>query len=144
MGHENKLVSLYDYAHDTVLNIALDAVQLDELPDKPRYCYVLKNENNGLFKIGRTSDLFGRIRQINTQGGGGISLLFAAEIYTFNTSERVLESVLHCYYKNKKVIGEWFSLESKDIFDIYEFMNNSLIDDFIQTEDFDTQYDNIF
>lgn len=82
--------------------------------------YIIKNTLNGLFKIGRSSNIKNRLITINSILGGVCDLIL--------TINHDCESMLHCNYSNQNVFGEWFILSENDICDIadYSFGENLL------------------
>lgn len=65
---------------------------------------------NGLVKIGRTSNLERRIRQIEKQCGR------VEVLHTIKTnSDRDHEKMFHFMFRDKRVSGEWFELNASDL-----------------------------
>lgn len=64
------------------------------------YTYILKEENNNLFKIGKTENIARRVRSLQTGNSRKLRL-----IGYFTTD---IEHDLHTLFKEKWVKGEWF------------------------------------
>ena len=82
------------------------------------HVYVFANECNHLCKIGITSDLRSRIKQVQSACGQPICRVLAIELSSYDEDCKVVEAALHKYFKNKRVHGEWFNLSHRDIIEI--------------------------
>lgn len=72
------------------------------------YVYIIKS--NGLYKIGRATNLDGRLAQLRTAAP------FLQEIHTIRSREfRELEAWLHWHFRDKRIAGEWFTLNGDDL-----------------------------
>mgnify|MGYP003660112683 CR=1 FL=1 len=87
---------------------------------KQDYLYII--ENNGLYKIGYTSDWKKRLQQYKTHLGLVNVIYLTKQIDCF-----YLESELHILFKDKRDIGEWFSLNRNDLFDAIKFCSSKII-----------------
>lgn|SRR5574341_1266238 len=78
------------------------------------YLYIIISAN-GLFKIGKTTNLKARVAQIKTSSPVPCSLLFHTQY-----DEKVidLEKKYHAEFNNKRVRGEWFNLSKSDLLPI--------------------------
>lgn len=86
---------------------------------KTEWCYVVFNHDNGTFKIGVSNNLNQRIRQLITQSGCSISVVFAIELEVgYDEPSEVLEKALHKYFEDKRSIGEWYKLNIRDLIKI--------------------------
>lgn len=77
---------------------------------KPGYIYLLKSEA-GHYKIGRTHNPDDRAKTF------GVKLPFRVEyicLIKCNDME-LLEAALHCRFAKKRLDGEWFKLNAKDV-----------------------------
>ncbi|WP_066061426.1 GIY-YIG nuclease family protein [Neobacillus soli] len=76
------------------------------------YVYFVKENTKGAIKIGKAKDPYDRI--VN---GFGVKIPFELEVvYLIKTwNDTKLESAFHDIFKNKRVNGEWFSLNEEDI-----------------------------
>ena len=68
--------------------------------------YILQDNGNKLYKIGRTTNFEKRISVIKTSN---------PLLKIIGISERDIESELHEKYKNNRMIREWFSFTEKEI-----------------------------
>ena len=76
------------------------------------YVYLICDPSNDRFKIGVTRDLkSNRVKKLQT---GNSTELFIRDIYETEWPFR-LESMLHNYFKNKRVLNEWFELDVNDV-----------------------------
>lgn len=64
----------------------------------------------GLFKIGITTDEEKRLKQLRT-GNPNFWYLFIFEI----DNALITELELHTLFENKRIKGEWFALDAKDL-----------------------------
>lgn len=89
---------------------------------KEGYIYLLENKigENILYKIGYTKDLNKRLKQLETGNPGEMKI-----IKSFETRwGRILESIIHKIYINKKIKNEWFNLNNEQV---NNFLNNCKI-----------------
>lgn len=84
------------------------------------YIYLLQHENIPEYtKIGYTSDLDQRIKQLQTASPTGIKLIYFKETsYAYQ-----IEQALHRRYHHKNSNLEWFSLTQDDIDEIISWIN---------------------
>jgi len=73
--------------------------------------YFIKDPVTRLIKIGKTSDLNGRLRTLKQKCGGDLELIHSIE----SEDSCALEKQMHNHFDNKKVIGEWFDLSDDDL-----------------------------
>ena len=99
---------------------------------KNGYIYLIKNNDSGLFKIGITKDLKRRFRQLETQSGCSLRLVFAGLFLDDDTPVNETEKVLHNKYKDRKKIGEWFNLTREDILQIRNYILSLDFEDIIE------------
>lgn len=84
--------------------------------DKPYKTYIAFDENTLLYKIGRSSNPFKRIKGSSTFSPF-VKLMFVSDID--------VESAIHNKYSKCRKLGEWFDLPEKDLCDIvnnYDFV----------------------
>ena len=88
--------------------------------------YFIRNEYNGLLKIGKTNNLSRRMKEIeqcytflgmNTQK----IKLEAISYCPFNMNNSQVESYYHDLYKENRVIGEWFNISYKVVRKAHSF-----------------------
>jgi len=83
------------------------------------FVYVVFNRNNELFKIGITQNPYERVRTIQSSSGSTVLDILQIEVQcNYDESSLTIEKALHLYYKDKRVIGEYFSLSISDILEI--------------------------
>ena len=82
------------------------------------YVYLICDMNNDSFKIGVTKkkDIEDRMKKLQT---GNSTSLFISSYYETEYPFR-LEKLLHTKFHDKREVGEWFSLNSNDV---YNFKN---------------------
>ena len=73
------------------------------------FVYLMECLSTGLFKIGRTTDLVSRLKQIQSMSAGRLRIVQ----YARGGSE--LESRLHREFSGKRQHGEWFSFDELDL-----------------------------
>jgi hypothetical protein len=83
-------------------------------------CYVFYNPDTKLFKIGMSGNWptrFGTIR--TTSGSKDLDVAIVLELEPgYDESSGWIESRLHDYFKEKRVVGEWFNLNKRDLVQI--------------------------
>jgi hypothetical protein len=101
------LKSSYDYRiYENFLRIQRKAIP------KPRFGFIyLLGSEMGWYKIGLTKNLPARMKSF------GLKLPFTVELLHYFPTDDTLkaENELHSLFANKRVNGEWFSLDPKDI-----------------------------
>lgn len=80
-----------------------------ESPKKMTHIYLMKNERNGLVKIGKSISPKFRERTLQSQEPE-ISMIFVSCL-----CEEIIEKDLHEKFSEKRVRGEWFNLTDDDI-----------------------------
>ena len=78
------------------------------------YFYIIKNE--GKYKLGFTSNIKKRYKNYKSHLGN-VDVIF---IYKGSDSNNI-ESYLHSVYKDKRIVGEYFSLSDNDLLDIISY-----------------------
>ena len=80
------------------------------LPKRPEKCriYLLYDTSNGFYKIGRTTNLSARVKQLKIANA-------CLDLCDFWEGIETDEAALHSMFAHKNVNGEWFSLEYSDI-----------------------------
>ena len=100
--------------------------------------YFIKNEYNGMIKIGCTDDIGERFSQIKsgfTHLGMEPKLELIGMVLVFPKYKRQVENDFHQMFKCKREIGEWFNITKEEVYDQilsetdkFEFINDVLID----------------
>ena len=77
------------------------------------YVYLIRDINNDIYKIGVTrSKNSKRIKQLQTGNSSELEVVIMYETqYPFK-----LEKMLHAYYVNSRIRGEWFTLSNPNEF----------------------------
>ncbi len=86
------------------------------LKDSSCFVYLMKDETNGYHKIGISNKPEYRERTLQSEKPT-IVLLCAKEFPTRIIAEAI-ESALHKAFEGKRLRGEWFALDEKDVLDI--------------------------
>lgn len=84
------------------------------------YVYFVKSTNN-LIKIGSTTNVERRLKQLQTGSPGELELLG----YIETEDSYALESKLHEEYKTLRVSGEWFNIPVKQVEELIDKYNDS-------------------
>ena len=79
------------------------------------YVYLIRNIISGLFKIGITNDYPKRFNALQTQSGCYLETVLVLELSIIDESARSIEEYLHKWFDKKRILGEWFRLNEKDI-----------------------------
>lgn len=82
--------------------------------------YVVKVNDQQLFKIGITQNVKRRVYQLQTANPFIVKLLFSS----VSTSALLIETYLHKRYKSKNVSGEWFTLSESDLIEMQDIIAN--------------------
>ena len=100
--------------------------------------YFIRNEYNGLLKIGKTNNLSRRMKEIeqcytflgmNTQK----IKLEAISYCPFNMDNSQVESYYHDLYKENRVIGEWFNISYDQLFNDFDI--TMIIDEILDSKE---------
>lgn len=95
------------------------------------FVYLISDEENNKYKIGVTkNDVNKRLKKLQT---GNSSLLSIKKVHTTDYMYR-METLLHNYFSNRRILNEWFELSKEDVINFkttcqyFENMINSLKD----------------
>ena len=91
------------------------------LKDSSCFVYLMKDETNGYHKIGISNKPEYRERTLQSEKPT-IALLCAKEFPTRIIAEAI-ESALHKSFENKRLRGEWFALDEKDVLDVIKTLS---------------------
>ena len=91
---------------------------LDE--SEPCYTYLMKDDNNGYYKIGMSKNPVYREKTLQSEKPT-ISLLCSKK-FSSREEAREHEKILHQRYSNQHKRGEWFWLSEQDVADVKEYM----------------------
>lgn len=86
------------------------------------FVYLIRAEN-GLVKIGMTSNFNLRICNLRAQSPIGITVLFSAEVLNMNSTEHILHTMFQHLYSH----GEWFRLTQQDIETARDIIKQTMI-----------------
>lgn len=125
-----------DYSIYTAYEKVMYPLSDDAICEKENdWLYVFYNNTTRLTKIGITSSPYRRFGQIRTSSGSDLTFLISIEMEV-GRDERaiVLERYLHNHFSSKRVVGEWFKLDVRDLLIIEDFLwsieGNYIIDDY--------------
>ena len=86
------------------------------------YLYLFYNPITGLTKIGIANNLDRRLMQLGTACGTRLVSMLFVELWRYkDTTAFSVERILHRVLKHKRVVGEWFSLNKRDLAIIRRF-----------------------
>lgn len=98
----NKINKALRMAHNAKITVMRSIYKLNSHGELSRTkTYILKNKSTGLCKIGRTNDVNGRIKALQTGAGVRLELLLAI-------NENV-ETRLHRHFAKLRTMNEWFA-----------------------------------
>jgi len=96
------------------LSLSLDEGAIDD------YLYII--ENNGIYKIGCSSDWKKRFNNYKTHLGFVNLVYLTKQPDCFN-----LENYLHSIFKDKRLTGEWFELDQEDLMEAVQYCSSKII-----------------
>jgi hypothetical protein len=109
------------YINKTHINGEFNIKIPKQKEDTPDWCYLMYSPTSNLFKIGITGNLKQRQKHLISQSGTHISLLFSIQLEPeYDESAKFIEQTLHCFYKDRRCLGEWFKLNRRDCIEIYD------------------------
>jgi len=73
--------------------------------------YMIFNPDSGLYKIGKSKNVFRRFESLKCEFNKGLILI--------GFCKKDVESEVHFQFKDVRVFGEWFSLNTDNILDIF-------------------------
>jgi hypothetical protein len=114
----------YDFMKEVLMDeaIRLKAVkQLSLTLDTEQEDYLYIIENNGMYKIGYSSNWDKRLKAYKTHMGSVNLVYVTKQIDCFD-----LENYLHGLFIDKRVNGEWFELDEDDLFEAIKYCSNKL------------------
>ena len=78
--------------------------------------YLLQNPITQNYKIGITADLNRRVRDLSCASGVELNIIAYIKLQPeCDEPASQIESYLHSYFKDKRTVGEWFSLTMLDL-----------------------------
>jgi hypothetical protein len=78
--------------------------------------YVIFNPMTRLSKIGVTKGIRARLANLQTAAGARLELMLFLELEPgYDESPTYVERTLHFLYKEKRMVGEWFALDVRDM-----------------------------
>jgi hypothetical protein len=84
------------------------------------YVYLIYNPDNKRYKIGQTIKYHDRIMNLVNSSGSFLESVLVIHLDTIDESRYDIESFLHEYFNDKRVVGEWFSLDNDDVYEIMD------------------------
>jgi hypothetical protein len=91
-------------------------IQSPSLIDEPCFVYLMLDTTNGFYKIGISNNP--EYREKTLQSEKPTIELLAAKPFPSRIIAEAIESALHKAYGDKRLRGEWFELDGKDVADI--------------------------
>lgn len=92
--------------------------KIRKMPEK-KCVYLIANPVTKLCKIGITDNLYSRVQNLRSQSGCNLSVLIAIELELgYDEPAVLIEQVIHEFFHQKRIGGEWFNLNIKDIIQI--------------------------
>ena len=88
----------------------------DESTDASCFVYLMKDESNGYHKIGISNKP--EYRERTLQSEKPTIVLLCAKKFPSRIIAEAIEAALHKAYGNKRLRGEWFELDNKDVTEI--------------------------
>lgn len=137
---ENEVKNITDIARDRVGSSFVFGET--EIPTGEKYgkkgcVYIVKNNQSGKVKIGKSIDPELRIKNIKNISGSSTDILFVSKpMYGYSE----LETELHKRYSDDRRIGEWFAI--KDIDQLLGAVNE-LVDNTPQPKDIDVNNESL-
>ncbi len=107
-------IDAVDYKNESVDEDVKESSR--SIKEESCFVYLMKDESNGYHKIGISNKPEYRERTLQSEKPT-IVLLCAKEFPTRIIAEAI-ESALHKAYEDKRLRGEWFALNEKDVLDI--------------------------
>jgi hypothetical protein len=113
-------------AHD--VSDLFEQYRLDHIKDgyerKYEGCvYALYNPLTGLTKIGISYNCYRRLRELVTQSGCSLQCIaIGFNEVEIDLSIELIEKYLHNYYKQYRVVGEWFKLRKTQLLSLSTFL----------------------
>lgn len=106
------LVSSNDKTYWNLRHAVCSSITIDKINERSYknngkiYTYLMKDDNTGLTKIGRSNNPSAREKTLQSE---------KPAIHLIYICEQLIEHELHVKYKHKRVRGEWFNLLDNDI-----------------------------
>ncbi|CAB4215332.1 Meiotically up-regulated gene 113 [uncultured Caudovirales phage] len=84
------------------------------------YLYLIYSPLQKLHKIGVTNNPKNRLSNLSCASGVRLNYKVILELEPYRDEQaKGIEYFLHCFYKSKREVGEWFNLCDNDINDIF-------------------------
>lgn len=100
--------------------------------NQSNWCYVFLNLDNRLCKIGKTNDPYQRASNIRTASSANVFILCAIELIPeCDESADFIERFLHGFFFEKRIVGEWFNLTTREYLSIRDLFYNTIEGDYI-------------
>lgn len=91
------------------------------ISDETCYVYLMYDSKNNFYKIGISNNPV--YREKTLQSEKPTIILIKSKCFPKRKIAEILEKTLHDTYSNKRIRGEWFSLNTEDINDISQILN---------------------
>ena len=115
-----KFIIAYYKLENTLKKMYQARVIESVLPQKGKlrqYVYIIKNPENDRIKIGVAQNVDKRIKQLETGAGTELELVYKSIVMS-NAYE--VEKILHKYFEEYRVHGEWFEVNYYKVIDVLE------------------------
>lgn len=92
--------------------------------DQPDWVYLIYNSENRRYKIGITSIVKNRVKELSYQSGSRhLSVIEALHLkYHSDESAAIVEQSLLIYFNKKRYVGEWFILSKRDLCELRQLL----------------------
>ncbi len=94
---------------------------ISNVSDETCYVYLMHDLKNNFYKIGISNSPV--YREKTLQSEKPTIILIKSKCFPKRKIAEILEKTLHDNYSNKRIRGEWFSLNTEDINDISQILN---------------------
>lgn len=119
----NEEVSHIEYNEVQPTNLITDeeTQETKVIKDEDVYVYLMKNNQNGYYKIGISNNC--KYREKTLQSQEPDICLVCSKKYPSRTAARQMETMLHRYYQNSHLRGEWYRLTTEESKMVQKLLN---------------------
>lgn len=114
--------SLVDFYNNTVLYpISPNNIQKETDPD---WIYMMYSTDSKLYKIGITCDPKTRLWYISRNlMSNKLRIVEAIQMQIgFDASAKIIERIIFQYFKSKRIFGEWYKFDKRDLVNLRQLM----------------------
>ena len=94
---------------------------INETKESSCHVYLMKDESNGYYKIGISNKP--EYRERTLQSEKPTIVLLCAKEYPTRIIAEAIEAALHKAYGEKRLRGEWFALDEKDVLNVIKTLS---------------------